>query len=161
MISGKMETTRQKFIPDIKGNLLVKQSPRTRESRNGGTLFVQPRLRFSKVREKLMDDVIPMSFLYISIGLNQQIWMDPHEVFWKTLDGVKIIILKEAERKKEMPEDIIVTKEVGNIFSDWSSKMSCEAVLVRPDRYVFSTIHNQGDLDTAIKKLKTIFYQKR
>ena len=68
--------------------------------------------------------------------------------------------MKGAERKETTPKDIVITKEVGKIFSDWSSKMSCEAVLVRPDRYVFSTIHNQEDINAAIKKLRTIFSQK-
>jgi 3-(3-hydroxy-phenyl)propionate hydroxylase len=160
LISGKMETTRQKFIPDIKGNLLIQKSLKTKECRNGGTLFVQPRLRFPRGQEKLMDDVIPMSFLYISTGLNQQIWMDPYETFWRKLGGIRIIIMKDAERKETTPKDIVITKEVGKIFSDWSSKMSCEAVLVRPDRYVFSTIHNQEDINAAIKKLRTILSQK-
>ena len=160
LISGKMETTRQKFIPDIKGNLLIQKSLKTKECRNGGTLFVQPRLRFPRGQEKLMDDVIPMSFLYISTGLNQQTWMDPYEIFWRKLGGIRIIIMKDAERKETTPKDIVITKEVGKIFSDWSSKMSCEAVLVRPDRYVFSTIHNQEDINAAIKKLRTIFSQK-
>ena len=68
--------------------------------------------------------------------------------------------MKDAERKETAQKDIVITKEVGKIFSDWSSKMSCEAVLVRPDRYVFSTIHNQEDINAAIKKLRTIFSQK-
>ena len=85
--------------------------------------------------------------------------MDPYETFWRKLGGIRIMIMKDTERKETIPKDIIITKEVGKIFSDWSSKMSCAAVLVRPDRYVFSTIHNQEDINTAIKKLRTIFSQ--
>ena len=68
--------------------------------------------------------------------------------------------MKDTERKETTPKEIVITKEVGKIFSDWSSKLSCEAVLVSPDRYVFSTIHNQKDINAAIKKLRTIFSQK-
>ena len=76
--------------------------------------------------------------------------MDPYETFWRNLGGIRIIIMKDAERKETTPKDIVITKEVGKIFNDWSSKMSCEAVLIRPDRYVFSTIH----IDLSSKSLK-------
>ena len=49
-------------------------------------------------------------------------------------------------------------EEIGAIFRDWYSKMSCKGVVVRPDRYVFSTIHEKNDLDLAINKLKKFYF---
>ena len=160
LLSGKMETTRQKFIPDINSNLLIKHSLKTKECRYGGTLFVQPKIKIQYGEEKLLDDFIPMSFLYLTTGQAAQVWMNEHEDFWAKLEGVRFSISSTAEDQNLSSKKIPTFEEVGTIFRDWFSKLSCKGVVVRPDRYVFSTIHNKYDLDFAITNLKTVYCKR-
>ena len=158
LLNGKMVTTRQKFIPDITGNFLIEHHMKTKERRYGGTLFVQPKIKTQNGKGKLLDDLMPMSFLYLTDGQAAQVWMNKYEDFWSRIGGVRFLISSKTIDWNMDLKKIPTFEEIGSIFRDWYSKMSCKGVVVRPDRYVFSTIHEKNDLDLAINKLKKFYF---
>ena len=101
---------------------------------------------------------MPMSFLYLTNGQAAQVWMNEHEDFWNRIEGIRFSISSKTKDQKMASKEIPNFEEIGTIFKDWYSRASCEGVLVRPDRYVFSSIHGKNDLDFAINKLKKLIF---
>ena len=89
LLSGKMQTTRQKFIPNLKGGMLIKD--KANKQALVGTLFVQPRVRNELGKESLLDDLLPMRFLYVTFKQRTQAWFNDYDHFWKKIGGLRAV----------------------------------------------------------------------
>lgn len=142
LLSGRMKTTRQAFIPDLASGLLG-------DDELAGSLMIQPEIEAPGPR-RLMDDFVPMHFLFISDGIQPQSWMKAHEDTWKQLHGVSIAF---ADPATSQDLGCLLLNERGATFADWAKGHQIRGVIVRPDRYIYGAVRNSDDLDRHITRL--------
>ncbi len=159
LINGKMETTRQKFIPDLGSGVLYKKNSLFNHLVGG--LFVQPMVKNLKSKETLLDDILPMKFLYVTSDFNEQKWMDQFHNEWSKIGGLRVNIKKESHKNNNnIHRSIINLEETDGFFSKWKTENNVVAVIVRPDRYIFGVINSQNDLENNIKQINKFFIRK-
>lgn len=139
---GRMITSRQAFIPNLTGGILG-------EDPLSGSLMVQPEVVCAG-RTALMDDLIAMSFLYVTTGTDPQCWMNAHDAFWKRLNGERIAFVRAAEMARE---GVISMQETANTFQTWADANGIKAIIVRPDRYVYAIVESESDLTKKLALL--------
>jgi 3-(3-hydroxy-phenyl)propionate hydroxylase len=144
--SGKAETIRQKFIPDLACGLIA--------SRNklAGKLFVQPHVRAVDGSVRRLDDLLKPQFALVTATQEAMSWMSEASLScWQQLGGERVVI---ADAGKSSTRDGIATLvETDGVFSNWMRENRVSAVIVRPDRYVFAGAVNAEELNTSIENL--------
>jgi 3-(3-hydroxy-phenyl)propionate hydroxylase len=144
--SGKAVTIRQKFIPDLADGLIAQ------DAKLAGRLFVQPRVRAADGHIKRLDDELRAEFAIVArtraamSGLSEAALSS-----WRRLGGERIVIAASGEGSNA--EGILTVVETERLFSDWMSDNGVEAVIVRPDRYVFGGAASAGELDRLVADL--------
>lgn len=137
LASGKMETSRQGFIPGLTGGILARND-RTGQA---GRQMVQPRIVGDSGGGRLLDDVLGQSSACITIGAEAAAWAAPLADRMAGL-GVRHIALDAP--------DATADPEYG--LSRWLARTNVRAVLVRPDRYIYSGIMGPGDLEEKFEE---------
>jgi 3-(3-hydroxy-phenyl)propionate hydroxylase len=144
--SGQAVTIRQKFIPDLADGLIAK------DSKLAGRLFVQPRVRAVDGRIKRLDDELKLEFAIVTrtreamSGLSEAALSS-----WRRLGGERIVIAASSESSNA--DGILTLVETGQLFADWMRDNGVEAVIVRPDRYVFGGAATAGQLNALVADL--------
>ena len=144
--SGKAETIRQKFIPDLASGLIA--------SRNklAGRLFVQPRVRAVDGSERRLDDLLKPEFAVVTATHEAMSWMSEASLScWQRLGGERVVIAEAG--KSTMRDGIATLVETDGVFSNWMRENRVNAVIVRPDRYVFAGAGNAEELKTSMENL--------
>ena len=155
--SGKMQTTRQKFIPDLKGGMLI--NGKENQQSLVGTLFVQPRVRNELGKESLLDDFLPMRFLYVTFKQKTQVWFNDYDHFWKKIGGLRVNIQSQKIENRQY-KNILNFQEIDDFFSTWCAKNNISSVIVRPDRYVYGIANNKSDLKNIFKDFNFFLTRK-
>ena len=93
LASGRTETRRQKFVPDLETGILHFEPGVPWEDQVAGKLMVQPEVYAPDGTKRLLDDLVPMEWLYVTAGMEAQAWMDGLEDVWRKIDGRRIVIL--------------------------------------------------------------------
>ena len=144
--SGKAETIRQKFIPDLTSGLIA--------SRNklGGGLFVQPRVRSADGTVRRLDDLLKSEFTVVTATQEAMSWMSEASVLcWQQLGGERVVVASAGESSTR--DGISTVVEIDGIFSNWMRENQVGAVIVRPDRYVFAGAGNADQLKMLMGNL--------
>jgi len=152
--SGQMETKRQKFIPDLEGGIIDRQTMCSGMTDVAGTLMIQPSVRCPDAVERLMDDVLPMAFLFVTETAEQQSWMEGREDIWQRLGGHSLVIL--AQDAIASPQGIArydTLPETGDRLARWRKETGVTAMLVRPDRYIYASVADRSDLQSKLDRL--------
>lgn len=138
--SGKAETMRQKFIPDLTGGLIAGVA------KLAGSLSVQPRVRSEDGRLVRLDDVLPPSFALVAASAEPLRWLTPQSLqSWDRLGGVRVIV--GDGQPIEAPDGVIKVTEEGRLFHDWLQVNRTAVIIVRPDRYVFGAADRPDELN--------------
>ncbi|HVZ53254.1 MAG TPA: bifunctional 3-(3-hydroxy-phenyl)propionate/3-hydroxycinnamic acid hydroxylase [Pseudolabrys sp.] len=144
--SGKAETIRQKFIPDLAGGLIAS------DAKLAGSLFVQPRVRCGDGPLMRLDDVLSPGFAMVAATAESWQWLTPQSLrAWETLGGARVVI--GDGRPADAPDDVIKVTEEGCLFHDWLRTNRTMVVVVRPDRYVFGAAANPDELNELVGEL--------
>ena len=160
--AGRMETRRQKFAPDLKTGILDAEPGVPRSEQVAGTLMVQPEVYAPDGTKRLLDDLVPMEWLYVTAGFEEQGWMEGMEETWRRIGGRRIVILPGGDRTKSegmrsgpsaTPAGVEFLHETGATFARWCSKTGLRAVLVRPDRYIYAAVNDRTDLAARMRSL--------
>jgi 3-(3-hydroxy-phenyl)propionate hydroxylase len=144
--SGKAETIRQKFIPDLTSGLIA--------SRNklGGRLFVQPRVRSADGTVRRLDDLLKPEFAIVTATQEAMSWMSEASfLYGQQLGGERVIVAGAGESATR--DGISTVVESDELFSNWMRENQVDAVIVRPDRYVFAGAGNADQLNMLIGTL--------
>ena len=144
--SGKAETIRQKFIPGLVGGLIA---PGTKLA---GELFVQPHVRAADGQVRRLDDLLKPEFAIFSathatVSAISEVSLSS----WQALGGERVVIAASGESSNR--GGVVTVVEDGRLFGDWMRKNAVEAVIVRPDRYVFGGARDVDQLNMLIKNL--------
>lgn len=70
---------------------------------------------------------------------------------WRALGGERTVITASGEGSNA--EGILTVVETERLFADWMSDNGVEAVIVRPDRYVFGGVATAGELNRLVADL--------
>jgi 3-(3-hydroxy-phenyl)propionate hydroxylase len=144
--SGKAETIRQKFIPDLGGGLIVSGA------KLAGGLFVQPHVRALDGRVRRLDDLLKPEFAVVTATQEAMSWMSEASLFcWQQLGGERLVIIDAGESSTR--DGISTFVENGGLFSNWMRENQVSAIIVRPDRYVFAGASNADQLNMLMGNL--------
>jgi 3-(3-hydroxy-phenyl)propionate hydroxylase len=143
--SGKAETIRQRYIPNLTTGVLDAASGGL-----AGTLFVQPRVG-GEGEGALLDDVVGPNFLLATRSEEAQAWLTPPALdLWRRLGGERIVIGAGAAGDAG---GIRRLAERGSLFADWMAAQGAAAVVARPDRYVYGIARDANELNRLIEGL--------
>ncbi|MCJ9712367.1 FAD-dependent monooxygenase, partial [Bordetella hinzii] len=140
LASGKAQTVRQHFIPDLAGGLIAMEAP-GRPAQGAGELFVQPWV-FSGGSWSRLDDVMGFGFL---LALREPALLQalPRSLVeaWQALGGRHVVIGPAALPERD------------GLFETWMKRHEAQAAIVRPDRYVYGTATDAAALETLLSRL--------
>jgi 3-(3-hydroxy-phenyl)propionate hydroxylase len=144
--SGKAETIRQKFIPDLVAGLIE------RDARLGGRLFVQPHVRGPDGRVRRLDDFLKPEFAIVAAAPETMGWLsDDLRAGWQRIGGERVVVASAGE--SIVRDGILTVVETEKLFAGWMRQNEAAAVIVRPDRYVFASAESADDLNTQVRHL--------
>ena len=161
LAAGRMETRRQKFVPDLEAGILHFEAGAPREDQIAGALMPQPEVYAPDGSKRLLDDLVPMEWLYVTTGMEAQEWMEGMESFWNGIGGRRIVILPDSAQlpSNEAPDSCstfppgLVRHETDGRFARWCNRVGLAAVLVRPDRYIYAGGRKRIDLKASLRIL--------
>jgi 3-(3-hydroxy-phenyl)propionate hydroxylase len=70
---------------------------------------------------------------------------------WRQIGGERVVIAGSGEGSNR--DGILSLVETGRLFAGWMRDNAIEAVIVRPDRYVFAGAKNADQLNMLIEQL--------
>jgi 3-(3-hydroxy-phenyl)propionate hydroxylase len=70
---------------------------------------------------------------------------------WRQLGGERVVIAASGESSNR--DGVMTVVENERLFADWMRANAVEAVIVRPDRYVFAAAENAERLNMLIAQL--------
>ena len=159
--AGRMETRRQKFVPNLEAGLVHFEEGVPREDQVAGTLMPQPEVYAPDGTKRLLDDLVPMEWLYVTTGMEAQEWMEGMEDVWRRIGGRRIVILPNNARLPSnkarascltFPPDLVLHETDGRL-TRWCNRVGLAAVLVRPDRYIYAGGRERIDLKVSLRIL--------
>ncbi|MDT0510268.1 bifunctional 3-(3-hydroxy-phenyl)propionate/3-hydroxycinnamic acid hydroxylase [Novosphingobium sp. MMS21-SN21R] len=148
---GSAPTVRQAFIPNLSGGLLDDHSEKA------GSPFIQPLIASDDGAYVLMDSAVDAEFVVIARSGLLSAMPDEALSAWEGIGG-KIFTLNHEPTGQVRFASI---SEKGSEISDWLDLAGSEAVIVRPDRYVYGTATNSTFLvDMMLDIAKNISRKK-
>jgi 3-(3-hydroxy-phenyl)propionate hydroxylase len=144
--SGRAETIRQKFIPDLVSGLIA------RDAKLAGRLFVQPHVRAPDGRIVRLDDLLKPEFAIVARTPEVMAWLSEiAQSRWRQLSGERVVVTVSGESATR--NGVITVVESERLFAKWMQENGVEAVIVRPDRCVFGGADTPAKLNELIAEL--------
>ena len=144
--SGKAETIRQRFIPDLVSGLIASNA------RLAGTLFVQPRVRAADGVLRRLDDLLRPEFAIVAATPEPVGWLAESALAeWQRMGGERVVVAASGEPSAIPGVTSVV--EIDSLFGEWMRKNAAVAVVVRPDRYVYGAAGNAAELNMLVEHL--------
>lgn len=144
--SGKAETIRQRFIPDLVSGLIAEHA------KLAGALFVQPRVRTADGAVQRLDDLLKPEFAIVTATPEPMTWLSENLLAeWRQLGGERVVVAASGE--PSMDQDVLSVVEIDNLLGEWVQRNAVAAVVVRPDRYVYGAAANAAELNMLVEHL--------
>jgi 3-(3-hydroxy-phenyl)propionate hydroxylase len=155
---GEAETIRQRYIPGLTAGIIA-TDPAGNPERAAGTLFVQPTVGGPDGKTLLFDDLIKPRFLLATTSSQAQDWLSPSSRrLWQRLGAEQAVISGTGENPRSAIRHIV---ETDGLFASWARQQGCEAVVVRPDRYVYGVASDAGTLNALVERLHRSLFAQR
>jgi 3-(3-hydroxy-phenyl)propionate hydroxylase len=145
LASGRMETIRQKFIPDLAAGLIAAGAPAA------GTLFPQPFVRTDNGAVRLDDRMAPEFAIVAAASAVLDALTPASLAMWTNLHGERVVI-RSSGPDRAAP-GVRVFDETEHLFADWLTQNGITAAIVRPDRAVYGGARNGEELNALIEAL--------
>jgi 3-(3-hydroxy-phenyl)propionate hydroxylase len=154
--SGKAETVRQKFIPDLTSGL-ISVGKTSQPKLGAGAIFPQPWVLDSAGADRRLDDLLPREFLVVGSGEETLTWLNEEsKMSLAALNGA-VAVISDGRRPRRSAADNVFD-ERGSVFGDWMKSINAQAVLVRPDKYVYGAAASPGELNELLKELRNAIF---
>jgi 3-(3-hydroxy-phenyl)propionate hydroxylase len=156
---GEAETIRQRYIPGLTAGIIA-TDPAGNPEPAAGTLFVQPQVRGSDGQTLRFDDIVKPRFLLATTRSQALSWLNPSSQRLLQRLGAEQVVIAEAGGDLQSPIRHVIETE--GLFASWVKQHACDAVVVRPDRYVYGIARDAGTLNALVERLdRTLFVQSR
>lgn len=152
---GVIERVRHRYIPGLVGGAIARDADGA-PAPGAGSLFVQPDLQVG-IATRRMDDVVPSGFLLVA--REPEVLANLSAAARKLLQRLNatIILMRSVlDLPRPLPVgsgDLVLT-ETGEVLRAWMDEAGADAVVVRPDRYVFGLAADSGELETLVAGLQ-------
>lgn len=144
--SGKAQTIRQKFIPDLAGGIIMPGA------KLAGSLFVQPHARRDGSPAARLDDLMTPEFAIVAATPDVLDWLSPQSrAIWDRIRGERVVI--GTTPANQVSDGVKAFVETEMLFADWLRHNGITAAIVRPDRYVFAGAASADELNALVGKL--------
>ena len=153
---GEAETIRQRYIPGLTTGIIATE-PTGNPEQAAGSLFVQPRVRGANGKTPRFDDIIKPRFLLATTSSQAQSWLSPASLrLLQRLDAEQVVIAEEEGAHLQSSIHHVIETE--GLFASWARQQACDAVVVRPDRYVYGVASDASTLNALVERLhRTLF----
>jgi len=150
--SGRAVTVRQKFIPGLETGLLHRRSEGAL-SVGAGALCIQPWVRTSADPAwRRLDDHTGGRWALITTSLDGVTSLAAeHARAWERLGGV--VVLLGALTASDCPAHVLCVEERDGLMAGWLREHAAQAVLARPDHYVYGVASSSQVLSQLIQGL--------
>lgn len=150
--SGRAVTVRQKFIPGLEAGLLL-HGPDGALSPGAGALCIQPwvRVTASDVWCRL-DDLTGDRFTLITTSIACLSCLSSQELATCQRLGAALVLLGAVDAAA-VPADVICVDERDGLLVSWMRDHAAQAVVARPDHYVYGIAQTPQDLIQLIRAL--------
>ena len=143
--SGRAQTIRQNFIPPLAGGLIA------HGAKMAGCLFVQPRIKFDDGRVVRLDDLLEPEFVIVTATHDAMSNLTPASLETLLRIGAQRVVVSDLPAPAHNGVKAYV--ETQQLFMAWLQDNGIEAVIVRPDRYVFGGAQTAEELNALALKL--------
>lgn len=153
--SGKQNTSRQGLIPGlVTGRIDLAGDERSRD--RVGKLVCQPIVKTLAENEaRLLDDVAGRGFWLVLNGAARQIALNEDQLrFWRRIGGEIITVGASSTAPQDCDGVGLKVQDVDGLMTDFLNEMDCDAVIVRPDRYIYGIAYSANDLTRQITDLQ-------
>ena len=150
--SGQAVTVRQKFIPGLAGGLIQHQSDGSLGA-GAGALCIQPWVRAPGAQSwRRLDDLTGARFTLITTSTTWLATLSPADLStWQHLGGV-VVYLGTAPASS-WPAHVLCLEERDGLMAGWLREHAAQAVVARPDHYVYGTAQTPDALSRLIQGL--------
>ncbi|HCF1525220.1 bifunctional 3-(3-hydroxy-phenyl)propionate/3-hydroxycinnamic acid hydroxylase [Pseudomonas aeruginosa] len=151
--SGKAETIRQKFVPGLETGLLGKD-PQGRLANSAGEVFVQPWVKSGGNVFARMDDLVEPGFAVFTTS--RELFLDLSEEARRIMRRFDIHLVQFEKAALAPARDqwnVLHLEEQSDLAFNWFRDRHVQAVLVRPDHYVFGAAADAAALDGLLRQL--------
>ena len=102
----------------------------------------------------LLDDALGFRFLIATTSLEAQTWLTPKSrELWRRLGGVRATVGPAQPTPARPGDEVRHLVEADTLFAQWMQQLGCEAVVVRPDRYVFGAASDPAQLNRLVEEV--------
>ncbi len=150
--SGQAVTVRQKFIPGLAGGLIQHESDGSLGA-GAGALCIQPWVRAPGAQSwRRLDDLTGARFTLIATSTTWLATLSPADLStWQHLGGV-VVYLGTAPASS-WPAHVLCLEERDGLMAGWLREHAAQAVVARPDHYVYGTAQTPNALSRLIQGL--------
>ena len=155
--SGRAVTVRQKFIPGLEAGL-IHHDPRGSPGAGAGALCIQPWVRASADDTwRRLDDINGPRFALISTSAECLSSLSPQDLSaWHRLGGV--IVLLGSVAGAALPANVICVEERDGLLAGWLREHNAQAVVARPDHYVYGVAQAPDVLSGLVQGLERAIF---
>jgi 3-(3-hydroxy-phenyl)propionate hydroxylase len=134
--SGRAVTVRQKFIPGLETGLLHRNADGSLAA-GAGELCIQPWVRSAATEDwQRLDDVAGANYTLITTSASHlSQWSDQDRARWQALGGT-CVLLSDDKPHDAVPGVRQLTERDG-LMRNWLEALGAQAVIARPDHYVY------------------------
>lgn len=150
--SGRAVTVRQKFIPGLEAGLLLRQ-PGASAGAGAGDLCIQPWVRTAtEPGWRRLDDIAGANFALITTAPTWAASLSAQDLAaWQRLGGV--VVLLGTAPQAAVPAHVIWVEERDGLLAAWLHAHAAQALLARPDHYVYGVAPSPQTLSELIQGL--------
>ena len=150
--SGQAVTVRQKFIPGLAGGLIQHQSDGSLGA-GAGALCIQPWVRAPGAQSwRRLDDLTGARFTLITTSTTWLASLSPADLStWQHLGGV--VVYLGTVPASSWPAHVLCLEERDGLMAGWLREHAAQAVVARPDHYVYGTAQTPDALSRLIQGL--------
>jgi 3-(3-hydroxy-phenyl)propionate hydroxylase len=150
--SGQAVTVRQKFIPGLAGGLIQRESDGSLGA-GAGALCIQPWVRAPGAQSwRRLDDLTGARFTLIATSATWLATLSPADLStWQHLGGV--VVYLGTSPASSWPAHVLCLAERDGLMAGWLREHAAQAVMARPDHYVYGTAQTPETLSRLIQGL--------
>lgn len=156
MAAGTDVRQRLRLIPPLSEGVIGRDDNGAPSS-CAGDLFIQPMVNGEGAPQRF-DDLVGMDFVILTTTTELQAAVDRENIeFWRLIGGRRIVI---GAKKSAIvcSGDVENYNETSDVFASWMAERACEAVIVRPDRYVYAVANTARELNSALASLRELLW---